>query len=101
MFGRRQGASAASAPALIQAPAPTAAQAPARSAAPVLVQESAPAGRAEPMAIAQENQRSEDYSRTKSMIFGALTEAIALAQLARLDGDTAREEIRDIVSEII
>ncbi|MFY9290519.1 MAG: CpaF family protein, partial [Methylorubrum rhodinum] len=45
--------------------------------------------------------KSEDYFRTKSMIFGALIEAIDLAQLARLDAESAREEIRDIVSEII
>ncbi|BAU91246.1 type II secretion system protein E [Methylorubrum populi] len=45
--------------------------------------------------------KSEDYFRTKSMIFGALIEAIDLAQLARLEGEAAREEIRDIVSEII
>ncbi|GEP02542.1 pilus assembly protein [Methylobacterium oxalidis] len=54
-----------------------------------------------PAAPAPEAQRSEDYYRTKSMIFGALIEAIDLAQLARLDAETAREEIRDIVSEII
>ncbi len=35
------------------------------------------------------------------MIFGALIEAIDLSQLARLDADSAREEIRDIVNEII
>ena len=35
------------------------------------------------------------------MIFGALIEAIDLAQLARLDTESAREEIRDIVNEII
>ena len=34
-------------------------------------------------------------------MFGALIEAIDLAQLARLDADAAREEIRDIVNEII
>ena len=45
--------------------------------------------------------RSEDYYRTKSLIFGALIEAIDLTQLSRLDGETAREEIRDIVTEII
>jgi pilus assembly protein CpaF len=48
-----------------------------------------------------ENLRSEDYYRTKSLIFGALIEAIDLTQLARLDAETAREEIRDIVTEII
>jgi pilus assembly protein CpaF len=35
------------------------------------------------------------------MIFGALIEAIDLSQLARLDPENAREEIRDIVNEII
>ena len=45
--------------------------------------------------------KSEDYYRTKSMIFGALIEAIDLSQLSRLDAEAAREEIRDIVSEII
>src|SRR6201999_3565145 len=44
---------------------------------------------------------SEDYYVTKSMSCGALTEAIDLTQLARLDADSAREEIRDIVNEIV
>jgi pilus assembly protein CpaF len=35
------------------------------------------------------------------MVFGALIEAIDVSQLAKLDTDSAREEIRDIVSEII
>jgi pilus assembly protein CpaF len=35
------------------------------------------------------------------MIFGALIEAIDLSQLAKLDGESAREEIRDIINEII
>jgi len=45
--------------------------------------------------------RSDDYFITKSMIFGALIEAIDLSQLSRLDNESAREEIRDIVNEII
>jgi pilus assembly protein CpaF len=48
-----------------------------------------------------DTRRSESYYETKSTIFGALIEAIDLAQLARLDADSAREEIRDIVNEII
>jgi len=48
-----------------------------------------------------DSRRSEAYYETKSVIFGALIEAIDLAQLARLDADSAREEIRDIVNEII
>jgi pilus assembly protein CpaF len=45
--------------------------------------------------------RSEHYFEVKGIIFGALVEAIDLAQLAQLDADSAREEIRDIVNEII
>ena len=48
-----------------------------------------------------EARKSDEYYQTKSMIFGALIEAIDLAQLSRLESDAAREEIRDIVSEII
>jgi pilus assembly protein CpaF len=48
-----------------------------------------------------DSRRSDAYYQTKSTIFGALIEAIDLAQLARLDVDSAREEIRDIVNEII
>jgi pilus assembly protein CpaF len=48
-----------------------------------------------------DSRRSEAYYETKSVIFGALIEAIDLAQLARLDADSAREEIRDIINEII
>ena len=50
----------------------------------------------EPVAV-ETRQRSDEYYQTKSMIFGALIEAIDLAQLARLDTESAREEIRDIV----
>ncbi|MGB6325063.1 MAG: CpaF family protein [Methylocella sp.] len=50
---------------------------------------------------APEPQRSDDYYVTKSMIFGALVEAIDLSQLSRLDAENAREEIRDIVHEIV
>jgi pilus assembly protein CpaF len=48
-----------------------------------------------------EARRSDTYYEVKSTIFSALIEAIDLAQLARLDADSAREEIRDIVNEII
>ncbi|MGH6991443.1 MAG: CpaF family protein, partial [Stellaceae bacterium] len=50
---------------------------------------------------AVDSRRSEAYYEVKGVIFGALIEAIDLAQLARLDADSAREEIRDIVNEII
>ena len=47
------------------------------------------------------DNRSEDYYQIKSTIFNALIDTIDLAQLAQLDPDSAREEIRDIVNEII
>ncbi|MCJ2135876.1 CpaF family protein [Methylobacterium sp. J-026] len=96
MFGRRHtgGASAAPTPLPKSSAAAPAASAP-REAAP------APK-RPEPVVpVVVEAARSEDYYRTKSLIFGALIEAIDLTQLSRLDAETAREEIRDIVTEII
>ena len=50
---------------------------------------------------ATDSRRSESYYEVKGTIFSALIEAIDLAQLARLDAESAREEIRDIVNEII
>jgi pilus assembly protein CpaF len=52
-------------------------------------------------APATEQRRSDEYYVTKSTIFGALIEAIDLSQLSKLDAEHAREEIRDIVNEII
>ncbi len=69
--------------------------------APIL---SAPTPTRTPAAVnmpAVDSRRSEAYYETKGVIFGALIEAIDLAQLARLDANSAREEIRDIVNEII
>ena len=48
-----------------------------------------------------EARRSDEYYTRKSTIFGALIEAIDLSQLSKLDPESAREEIRDIVNEII
>src|SRR5262249_5594793 len=66
--------------------------------APPAARPAAPAGNV-PSSV--DTRRSESYYETKGTIFGALIEAIDLAQLARLDVDSAREEIRDIVNEII
>jgi pilus assembly protein CpaF len=51
--------------------------------------------------VYSEARRSDTFYEVKSQIFGALIEAIDLTQLAKLDSMAAREEIRDIVSEII
>jgi len=45
--------------------------------------------------------RSDEYFQTKTTIFNALIDTIDLSQLAQLDTETAGEEIRDIVNEII
>ncbi|MEO0498749.1 MAG: ATPase, T2SS/T4P/T4SS family, partial [Pseudomonadota bacterium] len=45
--------------------------------------------------------RDQNYYATKASIFAALIDTIDLGQLAQLDNEAAREEIRDIVSDII
>src|SRR5450755_2357875 len=83
-------------------PVSGAAAAVSRSASPPTVS-SPPIAPAKPMPPqpAAEARRSDTYYQVKATIFGALIEAIDLAQLAKLDGESAREEIRDIVNEII
>ncbi|MDQ2633417.1 MAG: CpaF family protein [Pseudomonadota bacterium] len=54
---------------------------------------------AEPRKLSRE--RSDNYYDTKSQVFSALIDTIDLSQLAKLDSDSAREEIRDIVNDII
>ena len=60
-----------------------------------------PAGPPQQVPTAVDLRRSDTYYETKGAVFGALIEAIDLGQLAKLDADSAREEIRDIVNEII
>jgi len=45
--------------------------------------------------------RDKEYFQTKSAIFNALIDSIDLSQLATMEVESAREEIRDIVAEII
>ena len=54
-----------------------------------------------PEKVRQVSQQSEQYYATKTTIFNALIDTIDLSQLAQLDSESAREEIRDIVVEII
>ena len=67
-----------------------------RQAAPA----AAPAPRPEPVAEPS-RKHSEEYYDVKTTVFNALIDTIDLTQLAKLDAAAAREEIRDIVSEII
>jgi pilus assembly protein CpaF len=108
MFGRRPQDGAGPA-------APAAAPAPARPAAPVAAPKPAQnsydaandrfnallQAKPTPAAVAAAEHRSEEYFRTKTSVFNALIETIELSELAGLSPETAREEIRDIVAEII
>ena len=67
--------------------------------APQPVQQPAPR-REEPPAK-RKSARNEAYYDTKSQVFSALIDTIDLSQLAKLDAESAREEIRDIVNDII
>lgn len=51
--------------------------------------------------VSEIDERNEEYYRVKTSIYNALIETIDLGQLAQLDPKIAKEEIRDIVSEII
>ncbi|MEG6508457.1 CpaF family protein [Methyloligella sp. 2.7D] len=70
---------------------------------PAVPQASQGSGQPKPQAAAAKSarQRSEEYYDVKTTVFTALIDTIDLTQLARLDPDVAREEIRDIVSEIL
>ncbi len=109
MFGKRSGSNldlqVTQATAAAPAPAvPTNAPAmPSRQpAAPPADTFSPPLAPARPSPTPSSDARhSESYYQVKATIFGALIEAIDLTQLSKLDGESAREEIRDIVNEII
>lgn len=47
------------------------------------------------------SEKSEEYYDTKTSVFSALIDTIDLAQLAQMEPESAREEIRDIVNDII
>ena len=100
MFGKRSGDAAA--PRRL----PQQASGAPSSAAPANIQteiKSAPAVAA-PVRVepeAPKRRHSEEYYDVKTTVFNALIDTIDLTQLAKLDAAAAREEIRDIVSEII
>lgn len=48
-----------------------------------------------------QRERSESYYDTKSQVFSALIDTIDLSQLSKLAPENARDEIRDIVNDII
>jgi pilus assembly protein CpaF len=98
VFGKRSGTEVETRPAAPVDRGP----APAAPAASIAATSSPPLAPARPVAPpVAEARRSDTYYQVKATIFGALIEAIDLAQLAKLDAESAREEIRDIVNEII
>ena len=110
MFGRRTNTAAPAAPRPAQAPAPSHAAEGIDAhipqpgdAEPHEQMQPSPepptASRAQPKPV--ENVRSEEYYDVKTTVFNALIDTIDLTQLAKLEPDAAREEIRDIVSEIV
>ena len=46
-------------------------------------------------------KKTDEYYDVKTQIFGALIDTIDLSQLAKMDSEQSREEIRDIVNDII
>jgi len=83
------------APQPMQAPQPQPAQAPQPQS------QTQPAMQEKKESTPRPVQRSEDYYNIKAGIFNALIDAIDLTQLTQLDPESARDEIRDIVNEII
>jgi pilus assembly protein CpaF len=98
MFGKRTTIGQATPPARPAAPA--AAPIPSSSAAPASAPPSMRASTPTPMVEASP-QKSDQYFHTKSMIFGAMIEAIDLSQLSKLDAVSARDELRDVITEIL
>jgi len=106
MFGKRSNSTATVPAEKPAAPAPRQ-EAPAAAPQPVAM----PAPEAKGQAAGQlpakperrpiERPRSEEYYDVKTTVFNALIDTIDLTQLSKLEPDAAREEIRDIVSEIV
>jgi pilus assembly protein CpaF len=61
----------------------------------------APVPKIQATPAADAKHKSDSYYDIKSTIFNALIDAIDLTQLGQLDREAARDEIRDIVNEII
>jgi len=63
-----------------------------------VAEQSKPKSSVKPVVV---DHHTEEYYETKTSIFNTLIDTIDLGQLAQLDVEAAREEIRDIVREII
>jgi pilus assembly protein CpaF len=99
MFGRRSNDPSPPKRVAPQSPAPQASPAPSEQRTAQQSRQ-APVPAPEPV-IEPQRKHSEEYYDVKTTVFNALIDTIDLTQLAKLDSVAAREEIRDIVSEII
>src|SRR5687767_13649714 len=99
MFGRRTTTDITTPTRAISAAKDGAVPAKPAEAKPVLVEANRAAPKQEP--ATPERRHSEEYYDVKTTVFNALIDTIDLTQLAKLEAAAAREEIRDIVSEII
>ncbi|PIW28214.1 MAG: protein kinase [Rhodobacterales bacterium CG15_BIG_FIL_POST_REV_8_21_14_020_59_13] len=112
MFGKRDATAQRPEPKLAPAPASAtpahrpAARTEAPAASPPAAKPAAPIGpkpapKVKPVATTADTKRTDEYYAIKTTIFNALIDTIDLGALAQLDNETAAEEIRDIVTEII
>lgn len=74
---------------------------PAKKAVPAAPPRVSAGGASKSMQPIEIGGRSDEYFQTKTTIFNALIDTIDLSQLGQLDTESAAEEIRDIVNEII
>ena len=89
MFGKRAGSAVTTSGSVV---VPMTARPSATVAAPA---------RAVVVPLLEERGRSNSFYETKSVVFAALIEAIDLAQLAKMNPENARLEIRGIINEIV
>src|SRR5438128_8160345 len=80
---------------------------PAKTVEAPVAKKAAPAASAAPPVVASREpsagrpRKTDEYYDLKTQIFGALIDTIDLSQLSKMDMEQAREEIRDIVNDII
>ena len=103
MFGKRAHGASDAAPAAAGAKPAAAEPRPAPKPKPEPERQPAIPGQGAKVSVKDKSSgaRSEDYYTIKQSIFAALIDTIDLGQLAQLDQKSARDEIRDIVTEII
>ena len=107
MFGKRSGPPTQAPKPAPEAPAASSAQPATKTAAPAAAP-TAPAEAAPPPPPPPASERpkafgdaEQKYNETKQNVFAALVEAVDLTELSKLDSGQVREEITDIVGEII